>query len=203
MTDSRRRGQKLDMESVTLIRKLAAGMFSQGNIAKLFNLDQSLISRILNGKKWKPLLEWSKLHGHASAGKKTPAYVVWQSMKARCYRKSQDDYKYYGARGIVVCDEWKKDFLKFLSDMGEPPTGMTIERIDNNGPYSSGNCRWASRLEQAQNRRTTTTLISYRGKTMSIRSWARELNLSRDRLYQKLRAGMGMDDAITSIRSKP
>ena len=92
-------------------------------------------------------------HGHSlKNGKPTPTYYSWRCMKERCGNPNNKYYSYYGGRGIRVCDRWM-DFANFLADLGERPEGLTLDRINSDGNYEPGNCRWVTMKEQAQNRR--------------------------------------------------
>jgi len=86
--------------------------------------------------------------------KRPPAlYHVWASMKDRCYNKNNKAYPDYGGRGITVCDRWRDSYATFASDMGDRPDGTSIDRIDNDGNYEPGNCKWSTRQEQQRNQR--------------------------------------------------
>ena len=90
-------------------------------------------------------------HGYS----KTLAYSAWCSMKTRCTNKHASSYRYYGGRGIRICDEWKADFVAFFLDMGERPAGFTLDRINPNGNYEPANCRWINKSDQSRFKRTT------------------------------------------------
>jgi len=85
--------------------------------------------------------------------RKSPTYTSWAAMKSRCYRKGNNRYYAYGARGIVVCERWKESFSNFLADMGPRPPGTTLDRIDSDGNYEPSNCKWSTIAEQNKNRR--------------------------------------------------
>lgn len=100
--------------------------------------------------------------GIASASRRDPngirkanmeTYDTWRAMVSRCTNPLADNWKYYGGRGITICDRWRNSFAAFLQDMGRRPVGLTLDRIETNGNYENTNCRWASRLAQSRNRR--------------------------------------------------
>lgn len=92
-------------------------------------------------------------HGHNTRiNGTTKTYRVWQSLRKRCHNPKNKSYKYYGGRGIKVCESWNK-FKNFLTDMGECPDKLTIERINNDKGYSPDNCKWATFTEQSRSSR--------------------------------------------------
>lgn len=100
------------------------------------------------------LSERHTTHGHSTAARRTPTWVVWMSMTQRSSNPSHPAFDRYGGRGIEVCERWRV-FANFLADMGARPPGMSIDRIDNDRGYEPGNCRWATSRQQAANRTST------------------------------------------------
>jgi hypothetical protein len=90
-------------------------------------------------------------HGHASGGSDSRTYRIWAGMKQRCLNPKTTHYGYYGGRGIKVCERWM-DYRNFLADMGEAPEGLSLDRINPDGNYEPGNCRWATDKVQANNK---------------------------------------------------
>lgn len=119
----------------------------------------------------------------------TSVYKIWQLMKYRCYSKKCKQYKYYGARGVVVCDRWKHSFENFNEDMGDrPTTNLTLDRFPNmDGNYEPSNCRWATMKEQCANRRSN-IWINYNGKSMIVSEWATILKTNQSNMSRMLKS---------------
>jgi len=115
-------------------------------------------------------------HGHAKVGRRSPTYKAWYAMLQRCTNPRVEKWAHYGGRGITVCDRWRT-FANFLADMGEKPFKLTLERIDNDGNYEPGNCRWATQSEQLMNRRTTRQWECC-GLTGTLTEWASAFRLN-------------------------
>ena len=116
----------------------------------------------------------------------TPEYSAWAHMKSRCQNKNNQDYSIYGGRGITVSDSWADSFENFLSDMGKKPEGMfSIDRIDTNGNYEAGNCRWADNHTQSRNKRNN-RFLSVDGVRMCLQDWATHLGINSSSLIERL-----------------
>lgn len=136
-------------------------------------------------------------HGYKTAGKYSSEYSIWMNLRARCNNPKSNRFYRYGARGIRVCDRWTADFLNFLEDMGRCPSpDHSIDRIDNDGDYEPGNCRWATRKEQCRNRRSS-RFIEFHGEVKTSAEWAEEMGMSRTALHARLSAGWSVDRALT------
>jgi hypothetical protein len=130
------------------------------------------------------------IHGKS----KSAAYYCWHNMLNRCHWPKSNSFKYYGAKGIKVM--WES-FEAFYADMGDPPEGMTIERIDNNGHYCKENCRWATRFEQGQNRGSQSRLLTFNGHTKTISQWSRETGIKHTTIHMRLHNGWSVEKALS------
>lgn len=134
---------------------------------------------------------------------KTPEYFAWRSMRHRCLNPKDKAYHKYGGRGISISPRWES-FLAFLNDMGPRPMGKSLDRIDNQGGYSKENCRWATRFEQTNNRRTNSHIFLY-GQKYTVSELARKYGLTFRLLRDRLNSGWDIRDALlcpTSYRIK-
>lgn len=128
----------------------------------------------------------------------TATYRSWTSMRQRCNDVDDKDYANYGGRGITVCERWNNSFAAFFQDMGERPEGHTIDRINNNGNYEPGNCRWAKVKTQSNNTRKN-YYVEYMGRVQTAKQWAEELKIVEYKtLLYRLRTGWDTHEAMTT-----
>jgi hypothetical protein len=127
---------------------------------------------------------------------RTPEYLAWKNMKARCQNESNAGYANYGGRGITVCPEWES-FVVFLADMGRCPEGKTLDRVNNELGYSKSNCRWATRSEQQRNT-SRNVVITYQGETRTLEEWSEKLGINRTTLKYRLKSWGSVEKAFTT-----
>ncbi len=126
----------------------------------------------------------------------SPAYQSWENMIQRCTNPNTPFFKHYGGRGITVCTCWRS-FENFYADMGDRPDDMEIDRIDNDGDYEPGNCRWATRKQQQRNTRRT-HLLTLDGRTQCISAWAEELGMHHHVIRDRINRGWSAKRALTA-----
>jgi hypothetical protein len=127
----------------------------------------------------------------------TRIYRTWHSMKARCEWEGADCYRHYGGRGIKVCERWQS-FENFYVDMKEGYSDdLTIERIDTNGNYEPGNCRWATNMEQQANKRNN-RVLEYKGELLHMAELCRRTGVSKMKMVDRLGRGMTPEEAVAS-----
>lgn len=141
----------------------------------------------------------ARTHGACTNGRFTPEYRVWKSIRQRCLNPNNPGYANYGGRGITICAAWRDDFAQFLADMGPRPSlDYSIERVDNDGPYSAANCVWADRTTQNTNNRRNIHL-THAGRTQTLTEWARELGIERTALHYRIfTSGWTVEQAFTT-----
>lgn len=143
---------------------------------------------------------------HGQSG--NPLYHLWHTMIARCHNANHAAYRYYGARGVKVCDRWRESFEAFAADMGPRPVGLELDRIDPEGDYGPGNVRWMNRRMQKMNRAKRSDHyeprpIEWNGQTYAISDLAAIAGISYSAMYMRLMKGMPVHVAIsTPLRGK-
>lgn len=139
----------------------------------------------------------STKHGHSQAGRISPTYHTWSGMLARCKNKNNKSYPRYGGAGITVCESWLS-FENFLADMGEKPSGKSLDRIDTSLGYTADNCRWATAKQQARNKNNN-RLIAFQGETRSLIEWADHLGMKQSTLSYRINtAGWPIEKALAT-----
>ncbi len=137
-------------------------------------------------------------HGCKRGHRGTSEYTAWSGMISRCHTKTNKAYRWYGAKGISVCPSWRTSFSQFLSDMGAKPSpAHSIDRINNNGNYEPGNCRWATRSQQ-QNNTSRNRVMILNGVSMTLAQWAEKLGIRRNTISQRLYCGWTEERALTT-----
>lgn len=152
-------------------------------------------------------LRIEKITKHGLIG--TRIYIIWHNIKQRCYNPKDSNYKNYGSRGIIMCDEWLKDFKSFYDwakahgyDENTKRGECTIDRIDVNGNYEPSNCRFVNMKVQQCNK-TNNHLIIYNGETHNISKWSEILNIKFGTLLARLNRGWSVEKTLTmSVRKK-
>lgn len=125
-----------------------------------------------------------------------PEYKIWSNIKSRCFNPKSTGFKYYGGRGMTMCDTWAHSFEQFYKDMGPRPwENATIDRVDVNQGYTPENCRWASYQEQANNTQDNHQL-THDGETHTISEWARKLNIKPNTIYYRIKRGWSVAEAL-------
>lgn len=124
-------------------------------------------------------------HGHHRIGHRTGTYLSWDTMTQRCLNPKNPNYPNYGGRGIKIHPRWRS-FANFLTDMGDRPKGLTLERIDTDGNYEPSNCKLTTRQEQLRNKRTN-VFVEHDGKRLLLVEWAELLGIDYMVLWHRYR----------------
>lgn len=148
-------------------------------------------------------METRTTHGNNRRGQRSTEYAVWATMIQRCTNPKNKDYKYYGKRGVKVCDDWLNSFETFLSDMGTRPENFSLDRINNQHGYSKENCRWVEKSVQNNNRRDNKP-ITFQGKTLNVGQWEKLLGFTHNTISGRLNHGWDLERAMTTpVRGQP
>jgi hypothetical protein len=127
--------------------------------------------------------------------KDLPGYRAWKEMKTRCYNRNRSTWARYGGRGIEVCERWRNSFEAFYEDMGPRPDGCVIDRIDNDGNYEPGNCRWTTQRINSNNA-VHNVRLKFKGRTLTVVQWARVIGVSQYTLHDRLKRGWPIEKVL-------
>ncbi len=144
-------------------------------------------------------------HGHSAGGSRSKEYSTWMGMRSRCFNPADRRYADYGGRGITLCERWENSFEAFYADMGARPSPRhSIDRINNDGPYAPGNCRWATAQQQANNKRNN-RILTHGGRSQTLSQWAVEIGIKPLALHHRIDSyGWSVDRALTTpVSSEP
>lgn len=177
-----------------------------GNTSRVTSSDLRSGKTLSCGCLWKErIMEAKTTHGMAHS----EVYAEYNNMKKRCYNKNAHNYKYYGGRGIKMCDRWRNDIREFYNDVSRLPDfgeeGRTLDRIDNDGDYEPNNVRWATHKEQSMNRRprTCSRLYEYNGKTRSLKEISNITGIPYSTLINRILNGWDPEMAFnTAVQEK-
>lgn len=138
------------------------------------------------------------VHGQSSPGKLTSEYQCWAAMKRRCLNPRSRNYRRYGGRGISICSEWIESFERFYADMGPKPSpSHSLDRIDNDGNYGPSNCRWATPVEQSNNRGCNKPL-QFNGESHTAPEWSAILGISTSTITSRLSYGWSIERTLST-----
>ncbi len=147
------------------------------------------------------------IRNHTTHGKShTYMHRLWTDIRNRCNNPRNKSYPFYGGRGIKVCERWEADYSNFVADLGTPPPGMQIDRIDNDRDYGPDNCRWTTRAINCRNRRNN-HIIEWNGQRRCIKEWSELTGISRLAISQRInKLNWPIEKALTTPaqrRKKP
>jgi hypothetical protein len=139
-------------------------------------------------------------HGHAGRyrGGRSPEYRVWSGMIQRCHNPNHDKHRIYGARGICVCERWRRSFVAFLEDVGpRPHKGLQLDRINNDGNYEPGNVRWTTPMANCRNSRNAKPVKAF-GRERCMAEWCAEFNMVHGTVTARIKRGWTPERALTT-----
>lgn len=143
-------------------------------------------------------MKTKEIHGEArnrTTGM-TREYRIWAHAKNRCSNPANKDHRNYGGRGIKFCARWADSYAAFLADMGRAPAGQSLGRINNDGDYEPGNCRWETNSQQSNNARHN-MIVEYQGRKQTMIQWERELGFRSGTIRWRLKNGWQLNEAMT------